>query len=335
MLAQMHPATRLATLALFTAALASMTSGRATAQETQYDPEGRALPPTAVPDGYVAPDAGTPAETAPPAPVDAIPAPPAAAEGPPAGRYNLDDDAAPHYPRAALSGREDETTDEGIHLPSRISARLRVLDRDYMTLSARGSNGILDGILSITTGGLSIVLGAVLPDTANDFATYLYLFGVGGVAHGIVELFITPDPTDPALIFANMPMRDVDEVKARLRFGEESLERLADRSLLSRVLEGSIDIATGVAFVPFYLGPRDYAFSGSFLDIVVMTAALIRVISGVATLLIRSDAERRWSAYVDLRDALRRQHQEQRRVHARLGAAPLPGGGALTLSGAF
>lgn len=350
MLGTMSTATRIVFLALLTTALTSLGTGRAAAQETEYDPQGHRLAPTAIPDGYAVPDAGAPAAAAPPtggAPatqgtpaidatgaVAAVPPPPAP-DAPPPGPYRLADDATPHYPQAAATDPEGDSTDAGVRIPARIAARLRVLDRDYTALSVGGSSGVVDGILSIVTGALSIVLGAVLPDTANSFATYFYVFGVGNIAHGIVNLFITPDPSDPALIFAHMPMGDVDEVKARLRFGEDALETLADRSRLSRILEGSLDIATGVAFIPFYLGPRDYAFSGDYLDIVVMTAALIRVISGVATLVVRSDAERRWDAYGALREELRLQRQRQRRVHASVGAAPLPGGGAVTFSGTF
>jgi hypothetical protein len=342
MLGGMSTASRFVLLALLTAALAPLGGGRAAAQETEYDPQGRALAPSTVPEGYATPDAGAPPTTATPTPTalpsdtpPPAPAPAPAPSAPSPGPYELEGDANPHYPGAVTAERDDETTDEGVRIPSRISARLRVLDRDYTALSVGGSSGVVDGILSIVMGGISIALGAVVPDTANDYATYLYIFGAGGVAHGIVELLVTPDPVDPALIFAHMPMRDVEEVKARLRYGEESLEKLADRASLSRILEGSIDIATGVAFIPFYLGPRDYALTGDYLDIVMMTAALIRVVTGVATLIIRSEPERRWSAYSDLRDELRRQRQQEHRVHADVGAAALPGGGAVTLTGTF
>lgn len=349
MLGPMYTARQFALLALLTAALTSFAATRAAAQETEYDPEGRQLAPSAVPDGYVdagvSPPADAPPTSAPPAdtspsgapPPSAIPAPPSDELAAPPGAYRLQGDPTPHYPRAAPADVDgaDATTDQGVRIPPRVLARLRALDRDYTALSVRGSSGIVDGILSIVTGGLSIAIGAVLPDAANGYATYLYVFGAGNVAHGIVNLFISPDPVDPALIFAHMPMGSVSEVKARLRFGEQSLEGLADSARLGRILEGSLDIATGVAFVPFYLAPRDYKLDGGILDIVVLTAALIRVISGVATLVVRSEIERRWSAYEALRAELRLQRESRRAVHAELGASPLPGGGAVTLSGSF
>ena len=344
MLLPMLTATRIVLLALLATALTPLVVSQVAAQETEYDPQGRRLAPAPVPDGYAPPDAAVPANPAPPsvvppavAPSDeaAIPPPPDGTPQVPPGPYATPTDDTPHYPGATRAGRDDETTDEGVRIPSRVSARLRALDRDYTALSMRGSNGVVDGILSIVTGGLSIVLGAVLPDSANGFATYFYVFGAGNIAHGLVNLLVTPDPVDAALIYTHMPMRNVDEVKARLRFGESSLESLADRSRIGRILEGSIDIATGVAFIPFYLGPRDYAFTGDVLDIVVMSAALIRVISGVATLITSSDAERRWNAYDGLRQELRLQRQQQRGLRANVGAAPLPGGGAVTVGGSF
>ena len=351
MLVGMFTPTRIVLLALLMMAPTLTVAAHAAAQETEYDPLGRRIAPAAVPDGYVAADdapptasppvATPPAATAPSGeapqgapPADAIPPPPPAPDAPPSP-YRIDADDTPRYPRAAPSEQLDDTTDVGVRLPSRISARLRALGRDYAALSMRGSGGLVDGILSIVTGGLSIALGAVLPDTANDFATYLYVFGAGNIAHGLVDLFITPDPVEPALIFAHMPMGTVDEVKARLRFGEQSLEALADRSRLGRILEGSLDIATGVAFIPFYLGPRDYALTGEFLEIALMTMGLIRIISGVATLIIRTEAERRWSWYETLRDELRDRRRQRSPVRADIGAAPLPGGGAVTLVGTF
>jgi len=339
--------TRPATCASFAFAVALLASAHAAAQETEYDPEGRPLPrrapseATAVPDedDVAAPPAppttataASPATSTAPAPT-AIPPAPGAPEAAPPAPYGVPSPLAPRYPQAADDAGDDADFTPMVRVPPRITARLRALDRDYTALSARGSSGLVDGILSVVTGGLSIVLGALLPDTSNGFATYFYVFGAGNIAHGIVDIAVTPDPVEPALVFAHMPMRDVDEVKARLRYGEQSLESLAFRARLGRILEGSLDIATGVAFIPFYLGPRDYAFSGDVLDILMVTAALIRVVSGVATMLSPTDAERRWDAYGNLRERLRRERRERPRQAPRVGATSLPGGGLLTLTG--
>jgi hypothetical protein len=333
--------TRSASRALLAMVLIFAVGARAAAQETEYDPEGRPLPrrapaaaPAAVDEADTAPATAT--ITPPPAPVPtAVPPAPGAPVASPPAPYGAAPVPAPRYPDAI--GADDVGDDADfaplVRVPPRITARLRALDRDYTALSARGSSGLVDGILSVVTGGLSIVLGALLPDTSNGFATYFYVFGAGNIAHGIVDIAVTPDPVEPALLFAHMPMRDVDEVKARLRFGEQSLESLAGRARIGRILEGSLDIATGVAFIPFYLGPRDYAFSGDVLDILMVTAALIRVVSGVATMLSPTDAERRWSAYDRLRDQLRRERRARPRQAPRVGAATLPGGGLLTLTG--
>jgi hypothetical protein len=329
--------TRSASRALLALVLLFAIGARASAQETEYDPEGRPLPrraPAAVAGEDAAPATATIPPPPAPVPTYVPPAPGAPVATPPAP-YGAPAAPAPRYPGAI--GADDVGDDADfaplVRVPPRITARLRALDRDYTALSARGSSGLVDGILSVVTGGLSIVLGALLPDTSNGFATYFFVFGAGNIAHGIVDIAVTPDPVEPALIFAHMPMRDVDEVKARLRYGEQSLESLAVRSRIGRILEGSLDIATGVAFIPFYLGPRDYAFSGDVLDILMITAALIRVVSGVATMVSPTDAERRWNAYERLRDQLRRERRERPRQAPRVGAASLPGGGLLTLTG--
>ena len=330
----MSLATRSAVFALLTITIALRPAAHAAAQETEYDPEGRRLPPATAPASPVdeddLEDAPVPALPVP----AALPPPPDAA---PPATYGAPTPPAPRYPRADIDPAfgDEAGLEPTLRIPPRITARLRALDRDYAALSARGSSGLVDGILSVVTGGLSVVLGAVLPDTSAGFATYFYVFGAGNIAHGIVDIAVTPDPVEPALVFAHMPMRSVDEVKARLRYGEESLASLANRARIGRILEGSLDIATGVAFIPFYLGPRDYAFTGDVLDILMMTAALIRVVSGVATLLTRTDAERRQDAYEHLRDQLRRERRARPRADLRVGAAPLPGGGLLTVSGAL
>ncbi|MCC7539560.1 MAG: hypothetical protein IT379_25265, partial [Deltaproteobacteria bacterium] len=60
----------------------------------------------------------------------------------------------------------------------------------------------------------------------------------------------------------------------------------------------------------------------------VIAATATGVISGIVTLVSPSLAERRWSAYAETRDRLRR---ERRRRSSAVGASivPLPGGGAL------
>lgn len=269
-----------------------------------------------------------PGEDTPPSSYD-VPPPPTE------GRYPA---AATRASDGAIAETAAET--EGVRIPSRIATRLRVLDADLNVLSSRGSNGLVDGILSILSGGLSITLGFVINDD-SPIATWLFLYGGANVARGILNIALAPDPSEHAIQFSHMPMGTVGEVKARLRYGEESLESLADRSRLVRILDASINIASGAAIVPLYFSQKDEGdplVSDAF-DTIVLIAAGISVISGVISLLTRTEAERRWAAYEGLRDRLVRERRDQlrrRRTAPTVGAGPLPnGGGAVTVGAEF
>ncbi|MBK8169450.1 MAG: hypothetical protein IPK60_03790 [Sandaracinaceae bacterium] len=270
-----------------------------------------------VPEGYQ--------ESVPEPPATDIPPPPAPAPQTSVG------------PRVALP-RVADVESEGFRIPSRILTRLHALDRDMMALSMRGDTHVVDGILSMVTGGASIAFGALYANastSSNAMATYLYIYGAGSIGRGVLQLTVTPTIGDSAIRYGHMPMTSVAEVRARLQFGEDALESLADRSRIARILDASISMATGLAFIPFYLGPRDFKFT-EFLDYFVLIGASISIVSGVITLITRSDAERRWSAYSELRDGLREQRlQERSRIRADLTAMPLPGGAAIGVSGTF
>jgi len=263
------------------------------------------------------PEAGEAGEV--PPPPDGV-APPSSydAEGPGDTRYPS--------PAAAIGG----TTSEGVRIPSRIATRLRVLDADFNALSSRGGNALVDGILSILTGGLAITLGYFVDD---EFLTpYLYVYGAAGVARGIIDLTLMPDPHDPYIEFSHMPMNTMAQVHERLDYGERELESLADRTRLVRILDASINILVGVSIVPLYLGPND--FEVDTFGVFVIIGASISVISGIINLLTRSEAERRWSAYEELSERLERE-EERANLQLHWGAMPVPGGGAFTLGARF
>lgn len=272
-------------------------------------------------------DAPPPAEVPEPAAEQEVPPPPDEA-APPSSYDAATTPGEARYPSpaAALSG----TTTEGVRIPSRIATRLRVLDADFNALASRGSNALVDGILSILTGGLAITLGYFVD---HEFLSpYLYVYGAAGVARGIIDLTLMPDPRDPYIEFSHMPMNTMEQVHARLDYGERELESLADRTRLARILDASINILVGVSIVPLYLGPNEFEVDtfGTF----VIIGASISVISGVINLLSRSEAERRWDAYEELSERLEAEEQ-QAGLRLRWGAMPLPGGGAFTLGASF
>lgn len=213
------------------------------------------------------------------------------------------------YPGEPTVRRRPMTTDAGMRIPSGIATRLRALDSDFQVLAARGGGSIVDGVLGLLTGGLTITIGILLwnedpgPGGLN-MSPYLFTYGGASVLRGILDLVLMTNPSGPAITFAHMPMTTMDEVQARLDYGERELASLADRSRLSRILDGSINVAVGLAIIPIYLGPNNFEVVNTF-DWFVLIGAGISAISGVITLLSSTEAERRWSAYEELRDRLR------------------------------
>lgn len=246
----------------------------------------------------------------------AIPPPPGGAATPPTSYEAVDVPPPPgsepgiRYPGAPGAAQRARAleTDSGVRIPSGIATRLRALDSDFQVLAARGGGSIVDGILSILTGGLSITIGILLVNEPGgvgglNISPYLFTYGGASAVRGILSLVLMTNPSGPAITYAHMPMTSMEEVRARLEYGERELAGLADRSRLSRILDGSLNVATGLAIIPIYLGPNNFEIVSTF-DWFVLIGAGISAISGVITLLSSTEAERRWSAYEELRDRL-------------------------------
>jgi len=301
------------------------------------------LPPTDTPDGGAAtqpPPTGAAQPTPPPAPSGTTSAtPPSGYQVPPPPPARSE-----RYPSVALT--EDrylesaETRD--LRIPSRIATRLRVLDRDFTALSARGGSSIVDGVLAIISGGLSITLGLIIAADSEDqnLPMFLYIIGGAAVARGVIDIAMTPDPSDPAIVFSHMPMGSVREVRARLNYGESALEELADETRLARLLDAGISIGAGAGFTTYYLAENDIAHA-PVLDVFLLIGAAISIVSGVINLVSRSEAERRWEAYSDLRSRLRRERRDEvirrrrSKPTAHLGIGGVPSGAGIVLRGQF
>jgi hypothetical protein len=269
--------------------------------------DGRRVPPPPPPDGYRGPDA---AHKAPP-----------------------DTAAAP------------QRADAGVAIPGPIATRLRTLDVN-LSMLARRSSGVVDGILSLLVGGLSITMGAIINDGGAErqrFARYLYLWGSGQVARGILSFALPLRADDIAIEYQHMPMGTEDEVRDRLLFGEDALERLARRARVSRLLNATINTSVGLLAIPLYLAPADFEMrTGN--DYLVVIASGISVVTGVINFILKSEAERRWTAYTRLRDRLDEQagavDEEPPPTQARgprwdVGGAPMRGGFVGTVGAVF
>ena len=227
-----------------------------------------------------------------------------------------------------------------LSIPSRTATRLRVLDSSLQALAARGGGGVVDGVLSILGGATITGIGIWQYNESRSLAGYLLLWGSSNVIRGIVTLALNPNPSREHVAFTHMPMSTMDEVMARLTFGENALETLARRSKVVRVLDASLNIAAGVAFIPMYLAPNDFKIVEPF-DYFILIGSGISVLSGLISLFTRTDAERRWEAYQDLRDRLVREGgdvatQDTDGFRFRgAGVAPLRAGAAFTLDATF
>lgn len=248
----------------------------------------------------------------------APPPPPAASGAVPAapGSYAVPPPPAPRYPAAPNLNPSvaPETNPESeaiaqLRIPADVATRLRVLSADLNTLAARGGGSITDGVFSIVTGGVLIGLGVVF-SSQNDLgflAPQFYVFGSVSVGRGLIDVLVVPDPSDVMLEYGHMPMTSVDEVKARLRFGETGLEDLAYRSRLARLLDGGLNLGAGATLIGLTLSANDSDNPNpnrtASLIMGVLGATTLGL-SGAVSLLSSSDAERRWEAYSGLRDRL-------------------------------
>ena len=239
----------------------------------------------------------------------------------------------PVYPSPEGPSARTVELDEGVRLPSNLSTRIRVLDSSLQVLAARGSSRIVDGVLSLVTGGVSIGIGIwARAEGYPELARYAIMLGVVSLIRGGLDLGLSPNPRTPAIQYAHMPMRTRAEANARLAYGETALEMLARRTRAVRLIDASLSIVSGVAVIPIFLHAKDYRFTGP-LDYFIVIAAGISVITGIINLATRSDAERRWSAYEDLRDQLEAEEEggfvvrEDRSPRILgVGFAPVPGG---------
>ncbi len=226
-----------------------------------------------------------------------------------------------------------------VQIPSRIATRLRVLEGNFQALAARSGNKILDGVLSLVTGGLVVGIAGWQWSEDKQLGGYLMLWGGASVARGVFDLTLTPNVARPSVAFTHMPMRTLAEVEARLAFGEQALEDIARRARLSRILESSLNMAVGAAAIPLYLAPNDFSFDSPF-DYFVVLGSGISIISGLINLLSRTNAERRWQAYEELRDRLSTDDEatvapRPRMRFVGIGGGPLPGGGAVSSRWSF
>ncbi|MEM7447243.1 MAG: hypothetical protein AAF355_03275 [Myxococcota bacterium] len=261
-----------------------------------------------------------------------VPPPPNSTTSPP-GAYSSPDllRLETRYPRARPRERL-RADDPSLEVPASIATRIRALDTNLSILATRGGNGVVDGVLSILSGALSITLGVFVED--DLLGPYLYLWGSANVARGVVDIVLTPNVSEASIKFAHMPMETAADIRSRLLFGESSLREIAKANRIARILDASLNVGVGLAVIPMYLIPNDFEVDTPF-DYFVLIGSGISVISGAINLVRRSEAERRWAAYQDLRARLQQRSAAGRRGATDLGLIPNRKGALVTLQRRF
>ena len=202
-------------------------------------------------------------------------------------------------------------TTGGIVIPAGTAARLRALDADLDVLGTRSQGRVLDGALQVVAGAAFTTIGVFIED--DLFRSILFLTGSVSFARGVVQLTLMPDAEMSSLQFEEMPLVTAENVRARLRYGEEALSHIARRTRLARIIDGSVLMTMASVYVPAYWALRrsedsDYKFGEDAVDYVGIALAGITFAVGVVTTAMTSDAERRAEAYDRLRTRLEREH---------------------------
>ncbi len=199
---------------------------------------------------------------------------------------------------------------QALTLPPRIATRQRALELSLATLSAGSEGRVVSGAVQVALGASFIAVGAfVQSEVARSL---LILLGAGSLARGTIQLTLAPAAEQPSRDYAAMPMATGEQVRARIRFGEQQLEQLALAARRTRIVDGSVTMLVATSYVPllWWLERREqssYRFGDSAFDYVGLAISVINFGSGLVTALVRSEAEKRADAYRELKQRTERE----------------------------
>lgn len=191
-----------------------------------------------------------------------------------------------------------------LSLPPRIEEREHTLHVDLSALRAGSEQHVVNGAIQTAIGAAFVTTGVFL---RGEFARSLMLvLGAGTLARGLVQLLLVEDATPAARSYAALPMFTAEQVRERIRFGEQSLSRLALAGRRTRIVDGVVTMSVASSYVPLLWGFQrredpSYRFGDSATDYVGITLSTINFVTGLVTALVRSDAERRYDRYRELR----------------------------------
>jgi hypothetical protein len=201
--------------------------------------------------------------------------------------------------------------------PALLRERLQLLDASLPPLAERSRDArITNGILQVAVGAAFVTLGVVLPSDAPGLDTYQYLsFFQGGysVVGGLTQLFWVPARERLSRAYAALPGSTPAERRARVRFGEQSLEEMADdgrrRRILVPVISSLVQLGTlGVLY-------REQIFDGApmpepeAINYLMIGLTGVTMVTTLLNILSPSPEEQ-------LRDRYRREVEMLRQYHA-------------------
>ncbi|MFO0626590.1 MAG: hypothetical protein U0325_13330 [Polyangiales bacterium] len=250
-----------------------------------------ALPPPPPPD---------PAAYPPPPPPDAAPAPTSTAPAP----------ATPSAPAApdATTTTPGEAADvlapaprAAARRPGLWRERLRILNASLPPMAERSRDARRTDILvNSISGAVTIGLGFVFSarDDGSPHPAQVLLWSQGGLllAQGLAALAFPPARERLSDEFAAMPQNTVRLRHARVRFGEEALDRMAADGTRRRVINAVVGIAA--ALIPVGVIYSDQLFNGRpwpeppELNVIAVSISGIAVVQALVPLFTRSPEER-------------------------------------------
>ena len=224
-------------------------------------------------------------------------------------------------------------------LSPRLDARQRALELDLTALAARDEGRVLNGALQATLGAGFVTAGIFVDgDVARSL---LILFGAGALAHGTILLTMVPKVEKLAQTYTQLPRFTPGQVRARIEFGERTLDELARAGRRTRIVDGTVTMLVASSYVPLWswLERREdpeYRFGDSAFDYVGLAISTVNFATGLVTALLPSEAERRARAYRSKKDRFEREaprELEQLSLRPPLGVAVQRSG--ITVLGRF
>ena len=226
------------------------------------------------------------------------------------GQATVPREAPPDYEGAAIPpapGAGYGETSSGDPVDSRLADRMRALDASWAVLGSQGLN-YTSAVLSLVLGAAQVVIGGVLLEVGGGFELFAPVFMTMGaiqVARAIiVDFILRPNPQPIAIQYASMPGGTRAQRLARLHYGEEQLEALAEQSAIIRYVDSGINLVGAGIIVGAYFAIREDSIGGDFqpYELLFFIGPAVSVVVSLINLFTPSNAERRWDAYRQMRE---------------------------------